>query len=78
MSVPYHLMYLIKKLYEEGMAAVRVDGIDSGDFSKLGLGFNRDVSSHSYYLIYTEYIMRIVLDGWDKDISMGEWLISNL
>lgn len=78
MGVPEHLVYLIKRLYEDGTAAVRVDGIDSENF-KTQAGVRQGcILSPLLFNIYTEYIMRMVLENWDKGVSIGGRLISNL
>lgn len=78
MGVPQHLVYLIKRLYEDGTAAVRVDGIDS-ELLKTQAGVRQGcILSPLLFNIYTEYIMRIVLDDWNKGISVGGRKISNL
>lgn len=78
MGVPQHLVYLIRRLYEDGTAAVQVDGVDSANF-KTQAGVRQGcILSPLLFNIYTEYIMRKVLDQWDKGISLGGRMISNL
>ncbi|XP_071648481.1 uncharacterized protein [Temnothorax longispinosus] len=78
MSVPYHLVHIIKKLYVGSTAAVWVDGIDSGDFEVRAGVRQGCILSLLLFNIYTEYIMRIALEEWDKGVSVGGRLISNL
>ena len=78
MGAPQHLVHLTRRLYEDGTAAVRVDGIDSERF-KTQAGVRQGcILSPLLFNIYTEYIMRMVLEDWDKGISVGGRKISNL
>ena len=78
MGVPDHLTYLIRRLYEDGTAAMRVDGIDS-DIFKTEAGVRQGcILSPLLFNIYTEYIMRLVLEDWNKGVSIGGQKICNL
>lgn len=78
MGVPQHLISLLQRLYEDGTAAVRVDDISSDTF-KTESGVRQGcILSPLLFNTYTEYIMRIVLDGWNKGISVGGRVINNL
>lgn len=78
MGVPPHLIALLRRLYEDGSAAVRVDDTLMDKF-KVEAGVRQGcILSPLLFNTYTEYIMRIVLDGWDKGISVGGRMINNL
>ncbi|XP_073942535.1 uncharacterized protein [Choristoneura fumiferana] len=78
MGVPPHLIVLLRRLYESGTAAVRVDGTLSENF-KTEAGVRQGcILSPLLFNTYTEYIMRIVLEEWDRGISVGGRVINNL
>lgn len=78
MGVPPHLIVLLRKLYEDGTAAVQIDNTRSESF-KTEAGVRQGcILSPLLFNTYTEYIMRIVLEDWEKGISVGGRVINNL
>lgn len=78
MGVPKHLIFLIKRLYQHNNAKVRTGQTVSRAF-KVGAGVRQGcILSPLLYNIYSEYIMRKVLDDWEGGISIGGRKISNL
>lgn len=77
-DVPPHLIHLIKNLYESSMAVVRLENITSGK-SAIRKGVRQGyILSPFLYNIYSELIMRQVLEDWDRGVAIGGEKISNL
>ncbi|VEN47320.1 unnamed protein product [Callosobruchus maculatus] len=78
MGVPYHLVFLIQQLYESSSALVRIDDNLSGQ-TATRKGVRRGcVLSPMLFNIYSEFVMRQVLDNWNGGITVGGSKISNL
>ncbi|XP_063537549.1 uncharacterized protein LOC134746908 [Cydia strobilella] len=69
MGTPEHLIGLIQHLYVENRSFVRI-GTDCSSVFK--------TSSPALFNIYGEYIIRKVLENWDKGFPIGGKRISNL
>lgn len=78
MGVPQHLIFLIKQLYESNTARVRIDGYMSGQATTKKGVRQGCVLSPMLFNIYSEFVMRQVLDGWDGGVTIGGTKISNL
>lgn len=78
MGVPRHLITLIKQLYEDSTAVVQIESTVS-EKCKIRKGVRQGcVLSPLLYNIYSEFIMRLVLDNWNGGIRIGGKKISNL
>ena len=77
MGIPKHLE-LIRSLYAHQKSAVRTTCGDS-DWFDIGQGVRQGCILSPYlFNIYAELIMRSALDNYDKGISIGGRLLSNL
>lgn len=78
MGTPEHLIQLLKQLYINNTANVRVNNTYSDKF-KLKAGVRQGcIISPILFNIYSEHIMRIVFDDWQGGITIGGRKISNL
>ncbi|VEN63176.1 unnamed protein product [Callosobruchus maculatus] len=78
MGVPYHLVFLIQQLYESNSARVRIDGnLSSQTATRKGVR-QGCVLSPMLFNIYSEFVMRQVLDNWNGGVTIGGSKISNL
>lgn len=78
MGVPKHLVLLLRQLYENNTASVRIDNMSSEEFHVQAGVRQGCILSPLLFNTYTEYIMRIILEQWDKGISISGNRISNL
>lgn len=78
MGVPYHLIFLIQKLYMSNSAQVRIDGNLSNQMATRKGVRQGCVLSPMLFNIYSEFVMRHVLDNWHGGITIGGSKISNL
>ncbi|VEN52097.1 unnamed protein product [Callosobruchus maculatus] len=65
MGVPYHLVFLIQQLYESRSARVRIDGNLSGQTATRKGVRQGCVLSPMIFNIYSEFVMRQVLNNWN-------------
>jgi hypothetical protein len=78
MGVPPHLTRLVKQLYQNNTATVRVNKLSTENF-QVQKGVRQGcILSPLLFNIYGEYIMRKVLDGWEGGLRVGGKSISNL
>lgn len=78
MNTPTHLIHLISQLYRHNIAWVRI-GQTLTEELHLEAGVRQGcILSPILYNIYSEHIMRIVLDKWKGGISIGGKRINNL
>ena len=78
MGVPVHLIVLLRRLYTNQEATVRTefretDNIDIGKGVRQGC-----ILSPLLFNIYAENIMREALEEWERGISIGGWMVTNL
>ncbi|KMQ89503.1 endonuclease-reverse transcriptase [Lasius niger] len=88
MGFPLHLIYFIKNLYENSTAVVRLESTTSQGSRVPPLKTRKSVIrkgvrqgcilSPLLYNIYSEYIMRQVLEDWNGGVTIGGEKISNL
>ncbi|XP_012553302.2 LINE-1 reverse transcriptase homolog [Bombyx mori] len=78
MGTPKHLVHLLRRLYEEGTASVRIDDILSRHFHPNAGVRQGCIISPLLFNIYTELIMRIALENWSDGMTIGGRKISNL
>ena len=78
MGTPQHLISLIRNLYENNTAKVRVDQTYSDKFRTCTGVRQGCILSPILFNIYSEHIMRRVLQEWPGGISIGGKRISNL
>lgn len=78
MGTPKHLVHLLRRLYEDGTASVRTDGVLSSDFHPSAGVRQGCIISPLLFNIYTELIMRITLEDWTDGVSIGGVRVSNL
>ncbi|VEN37907.1 unnamed protein product [Callosobruchus maculatus] len=78
MSVPDHLINLIKNLYLESTAVVKIEDMMSKDFHPQRGVRQGCILSATLFNIYGEAIMRNCLDEWEGGILVGGEKISNL
>ncbi|VEN59756.1 unnamed protein product [Callosobruchus maculatus] len=76
-GVPYHLVFLIQRLYEPSSAHVRIDGNLSGQTATRKGVRQGCVLSPMLFNIYSEFVMRQVLDNWNGGVAIGGSKISN-
>ena len=69
MGVPVHLVRLIRRLYEDGTATVRIDDVDSKSFHTQAGVRQGCILSPLLFNIYTECIMRI----WNNGTKAFQW-----
>ena len=78
MGFSTHLIVLIRSLYDGQEATVRTEFGDS-DWFTIGQGVRQGCILSPYlFNIYAEYIMRIALDGYEGQVSIGGRQINNL
>jgi hypothetical protein len=78
MGFPGHLVDLISGLYKDQESAVRTSNGDT-DWFKIGRGLRQGcILSPNLFNIYSEDIMRDVLDGFDGGVKFGGIKITNL
>ncbi|XP_030760717.1 uncharacterized protein LOC115885832 [Sitophilus oryzae] len=78
MGVPQHLVDTIKSLYDNSQAVMKLDRSTSG-ICQIRKGVRQGcVLSPMLFNIYSEYIMRIVLEEWAGGVSLNGYRISNL
>lgn len=78
MGTPPHLIYLVKQLYENNNAKIRANNTLSSGF-KSNAGVRQGcILSPILFNIYSEYIMRRVIEEWNGGISVGGRRINNL
>lgn len=71
MGVPTHLIKLLKSLYDTNSSVVKVQNILS-EKCKIHKGVQQGcVLSALLYNICSEYVMRLVPDGWEGGILIG-------
>lgn len=71
MGIPPHLIHLIKNLYESSTAVVRVENITAGE-SVIRKGVRQGcILSPLLYNIYSEYIMRLMLEVWGGGVTIS-------
>lgn len=78
MGVPKHIIILIKNLYQNSKAVVKIDNHLSKpcDIKK---GVRQGcILSPLLFNIYGEYVMRITMDNWEGGFTIGGTKISNL
>lgn len=73
-----HLVVLIRRLYEENSAIVRINNIKSNKCAVRKGVRQGSVLSPLLFNIYSEYVMRYVLNDWLSGITMGGKKFSNL
>lgn len=78
MGVPHHLRTLIQQLYKKSKARVRIDKHLSNPCNIKKGARQGCILSPILFNIYTEYIMRRVLENWNGGISIGGTTINNL
>lgn len=78
MGVPEHLSMAIRNLYQHNTATVKVNKTTSKTFKTQAGTRQGCILSPLLFNIYTEYIMRKVLEGWEGGITIGGRKISNL
>lgn len=78
LGVPNHLIQLIKSLYDQNTATVRVNNVISDTLSTKSGTRQGCILSPTLFNAYTELIMREVLSDWDGGISVGGRKINNL
>ena len=77
MGVPVHLRVLLRRLYTNQEATVRME-FGETDNIDTWKGVRQDVSSHHCFSIYAENIMREALEEWERGISIGGRMVTNL
>lgn len=78
MGVPKHLVVLVKNLYVQGHAVVRIENQISGKCNISKRVRQGCVLSPLLFNIYSKFVMRAVLDEWHGGVSVGGVKISNL
>ena len=78
MGVPVHLIVLLRRLYTNHEATVRMefgetDNIDIGKGVRQGC-----ILSPLLFNIYPENVMREALEEWERGISIGGRMVTNL
>lgn len=78
MGVPKHLVTLIQELYKNSSAMVKIENFLS-DKSSIEKGVRQGcVLSPLLFNLYSEHLMRLVLDDWEGGFKVGGKKISNL
>lgn len=71
MGIPKHLIFLIKQLYQQNEAFVRIDGSISKQF-RTAKGVRQGcVLSPLLFNIYGEWVMRKATENWEGGVSIG-------
>ena len=78
MGVPEHLITLIRNLYANGRAVVRLQEGESDPFDPAKGVRQGCILSPILFNIYGEYIMRCALEGWNDGVRIGGRTINNL
>ncbi|KAI8433901.1 hypothetical protein MSG28_015827 [Choristoneura fumiferana] len=78
MGVPQHLVHVLRTLYENNTASVRMDNVSSQRFCPTAGVRQGCILSPLLFNAYTEHIMRIALENWTDGIPIGGKNISNL
>lgn len=78
MGTPRHLIHLIEALYTSNTATVRVNDTLSDTFSTAAGLRQGCILSPLLFNVYTEYIIREILEGWKGGIAVGGRKINNL
>lgn len=78
LGVPLHLISLVKNLYDASEAVVKIDNTLS-DKCRIRKGVRQGcVLSPLLYNVYSEVVMRSVLESWDGGVKIGGKRFSNL
>ena len=78
MGVPVHLIVLLRRLYTYQEATVRTE-LGETDNIDVGKGVGQGcILSPLLFNIYAEIIMREVLEYWERGISIGGRMVTNL
>lgn len=78
LGVPLHLISLVKNLYDASEAVVKIDNTLSGK-CRIRKGVRQGcVLSPLLYNVYSEVVMRNVLESWDGGVKIGGKRFSNL
>lgn len=78
MGVPHHLIKLIRKLYENSEAVVKLEKYSSQPFHVQKGVRQGCILSPRLFNAYGEYIMRRALDDYEGGISIGGKKLTNL
>lgn len=78
MGVPDHLVLLIRHLYEHNYGLIKINDVASNRFQAMKGVRQGCILSPLLFNIYTEYIMRDILDNWQGGISVGGRKVNNL
>ena len=78
MGFPGHIVQLVSHLYRKQEAVVRLANYET-DWFKIRRGVRQGcIISPCLFNIYSEQVMRVALDGYEKGIRLGGRLINNL
>ena len=77
-GVPDHLISLMKKLYDDNSATVRVNQTTSARFRTQAGTRQGCILSPALFNAYTEFVMRKVLENWEGGVSVGGKKFNNL
>lgn len=78
MGVPPHLTAIMRNLYTDGLALVRLQDNESGLFEPSKGVRQGCILSPTLFNIYSECIFQRCLEGWNAGVNIGGQQISNL